>query len=67
VSFRIEVSPLNRSHLMLEMPRCNADTFQIFLDDFSAVEKDDFKIMLLDNEAFLKAKKLQLPDNNENI
>ena len=52
---------------MLEMPRCNADTFQIFLDDFSAVEKDDFKIMLLDNEAFLKAKKLQLPDNNENI
>ena len=56
-------SPVDGSHFMLEMPHCNADTFQIFLDDFSAVEKNEFKIMLLDNGAFHKAKKLKIPDN----
>ena len=51
------------SHFILDLPHCNADTFQIFLDDFSAVEKGGFKIMLLDNGAFHHAKKLKVPDN----
>ena len=56
-------SPVDGSHFILDLPHCNADTFQIFLDDFSAVEKDEFKIMLLDNGAFHHAKKLKVPDN----
>lgn len=45
------------------MPFCNAQSFQIFLDEFSAQEKGEFKIMVLDNGAFHKAKSLKIPEN----
>ena len=45
------------------MPNCNAANFQVFLDDFSAQNPDEFKIMVLDNGAFHKAKSLNIPDN----
>lgn len=45
------------------MPLCNADTFQLFLDEFSQQSADEFKIILLDNGAFHKAKKLIIPEN----
>ncbi len=45
------------------MPHCNTDTFQIFLNEFSENSPDEFIVLLLDNGAFHKAKKLSLPDN----
>ena len=48
---------------MLEMPCCNGAAFQIFLDEFSMQNPDEFKIMVLDNGAFHKAKSLVIPDN----
>ena len=45
------------------MPNCNADNFQVFLDGFSLQNPDEFKIMVLDNGAFHKAKTLKIPDN----
>lgn len=56
-------SPITGDHFELEMPYCNADTFQLFLDEFSQKTPDEFKIILLDNGAFHKARKLNLPDN----
>lgn len=48
---------------MLEMPCCNAAAFQFFLDQFSLQNPDEFKIMVLDNGAFHKAKSLIIPAN----
>lgn len=48
---------------MLEMPLCNASCFQTFLDLFSKEKPDEFKIMVLDNGAFHKAKSLIIPSN----
>ena len=56
-------SPLTGCSHLLEMPHCNATTFQHFLDYVSHQNKDEFKIMVLDNGAFHHAKKLCIPDN----
>lgn len=48
---------------MLELPQCNSELFQIYLDEFSKFNKDEFKIIVLDNGAFHKAKNLVIPDN----
>ncbi len=45
------------------MPHCNANNFQIFLDEFAAQDPDEFKIIVLDNGAFHKAKSLIIPEN----
>lgn len=45
------------------MPHCDAVNFQIFLNEFSAQNPDEFKIMVLDNGAFHKAKSLEIPKN----
>ena len=45
------------------MPGCNAASFQVFLDGLSAQNPEEFKIMVLDNGAFHKAKSLKIPDN----
>ena len=45
------------------MPHCNADTFQIYLNEFSKMNPDEFKILLLDNAAFHKAQRLIVPEN----
>ena len=50
-------------HFELEMPHCNTDTFQIFLNEFSEKSPDEFKILLLDNGAFHKAQRLVVPQN----
>jgi transposase len=44
-------------------PLCNANNFQVFLDDFSKVNPTELKIMVLDNGKFHKAKKLIIPEN----
>lgn len=45
------------------MPQCDADSFQIFLQKLSEQDPNELKIMILDNGAFHKAKKLVIPDN----
>lgn len=56
-------SPFNGKHLVLELPCCNTENFQAFLDEFSAQDKEEFKILLLDNAAFHKAQALAIPAN----
>ena len=56
-------SPINGDKFLLEMPNCNAANFKVFLDGFSAQNPEEFKIMVLDNGAFHKAKTLKIPDN----
>jgi transposase len=56
-------SPINGDNFLLEMPVCNSEAFQIFLDEFSSQKPDEFKIMVLDNGAFHHAKRLNIPSN----
>ena len=56
-------SPINGDSFMLEMPFCNGDAFQVYMDEFSRQKPGEFKILVLDNGAFHKAKKLTVPDN----
>jgi transposase len=56
-------SPINGASFLLELPYCNTDTFQLFLNQFSAQSPDELKIMVLDNGAFHKAKRLIIPKN----
>ena len=56
-------SPLNGDKFLLELPNCNANTFQVFLNEFSLENPDEFKIIVLDNGAFHKAASLKIPNN----
>ena len=56
-------SPINGNHFLYEFNACDADTFQCFLDQFSAYEPEEYKIIVLDNGAFHKANSLKIPDN----
>ena len=56
-------SPITGDKFLLEMPFCNADTFQQYLYSFSELNSEEFKIMVLDNGAFHKAKNLIIPKN----
>ena len=56
-------SPITGNHLLLEMPSCNTDCFQVFLNELSNSDKGEFKILLLDNGAFHKAQRLVIPPN----
>ena len=56
-------SPITGNHFMLELPKCNSDCFQLYLDELSKQNPDEFKILFLDNGAFHKAKNLLIPPN----
>jgi hypothetical protein len=56
-------SPISGTHFTLELPKCNTDCFQLYLDEFSKQSPDEFKILILDNGAFHKAKQLEIPAN----
>ena len=56
-------SPITGSQILLELPSCNADNFQIFLNECSKQNPDEYKIIVLDNGAFHKAKSLVIPHN----
>lgn len=56
-------SPINGNSFLLELPFCSAETFQIYLDEFSKQDQEEFKIIVLDNGAFHKAKILKIPNN----
>jgi transposase len=56
-------SPINGKSFLLELPFCNNDTFQIYLNEFSKQNPNEFKIIVLDNGAFHKSKALKIPNN----
>ncbi len=56
-------SPLTGNMFCLELPFCNSENFQIYLNEFSNESPNEFKIMVLDNGAFHKAKSLEIPKN----
>lgn len=56
-------SPITGDSFMLELPQCNSQNFQTYLDEFSKENPDEFKIIVLDNGAFHKAKDLKIPEN----
>jgi len=47
----------------LELPYCNADCFQLFLDTLASHKPEEFKILLLDNGAFHHSHQLLIPKN----
>ena len=56
-------SPITGSSCLLEMPHCNSQTFQVFINHMSLQDPGEFKILILDNGAFHHAKSLQIPGN----
>ena len=56
-------SPLDGNSFLLILPKCNNDYFQIYLDKFSLVNPKELKVIILDNGAFHKAKRLKVPKN----
>ncbi len=48
---------------LLELPFCNTEMFQIFINEFSQENPTELKVMLLDNGAFHKSKSLIIPEN----
>lgn len=56
-------SPINGASFLLELSACNAHTFQIYLNEFSLQNPEEFKIIVLDNGAFQKASSLVIPEN----
>ena len=57
------IFPINGDKFLLEMPNCNSINFQLFLKEFSLQNPTEFKIIVLDNGAFHKAKTLIIPYN----
>src|SRR5699024_8943293 len=56
-------SPLDGDMFCLELPNCNSDLFQVYMNQMSLHRPFEFKIIVLDNGAFHKAKSLQIPEN----
>jgi transposase len=56
-------SPVNGASLILELPKCNTDNFELFLKHLSLLDEEEYKIIFLDNGAFHKAKRLIIPHN----
>lgn len=56
-------SPLNGDSLVMELPQCNGETFQIFLKELSCRNPNEFKVIVLDNGPFHKGKSLEIPKN----
>jgi hypothetical protein len=56
-------APGSGDHFTLELPACNTDCFQVWLDRFSMYKAEEFKVVILDNGAFHKSGRLQVPSN----
>ncbi len=56
-------SPINGASFLLELPYCNTDCFELFLNEFSLINPKELKVIVLDNGAFHKAKRLKVPKN----
>jgi transposase len=60
-------SPVNGDHFILEFQTCDSDCFQRFIDLFSERKPGELLIIVLDNAAFHRAKKLVVPSNTRLI
>ena len=47
----------------MDLPNCNTHMFQLYLDKFSGQKAQELKIIVLDNGAFHKSKRLKIPAN----
>jgi len=56
-------APKDGDKFVLELPHCSSDMFQIYLNEFSMHKPAELKVLILDNGAFHKAKKLIIPEN----
>lgn len=56
-------SPVTGDKFLIEHQQCNAQVFERFLKEFSEQKPNEFKIIVLDNAAFHKAKKISIPEN----
>ena len=56
-------SPINGDSLVMELPYCNGDNFQLFINELSNKITTEFKVIILDNGAFHKGKSLIIPQN----
>ena len=56
-------APVSGDHFTLEMPYCNTDCFEAYLNALSRQRPDEFKVLILDNGAFHKAQRLIIPSN----
>jgi len=56
-------SPYNGDSLLMELPYCKGENFQIFLNELSNKNPDEYKVVVLDNGAFHKWKALEIPEN----
>ncbi len=56
-------SPYNGHSLVMELPYCNGDNFQIFLNELSNKNPTEYKVVILDNGRFHKGKNLEIPKN----
>ena len=54
---------INGNSFLLELPFCNTQTFQIFLNEFSKENPTELKVIVLDNGPFHKSKSLIIPGN----
>ena len=57
------LEPLTGESFLLELPALNADTFQVFLNEFQRSSPDSVNVMVLDRGAFHSAKALRPPKN----
>ena len=55
--------PINGDSFLLEMPFCNTDTFQVYIQELSRQKPKEFKVIILDNGAFHHSKALMIPEN----
>ena len=56
-------SPINGDSFLLELPYCETECFQLYINEFSKHNPSELKMVVLDNGAFHKAKKLIIPKN----
>jgi transposase len=56
-------SPINGNSFLLELPYCNTECFQLYIHELSKQNPTELKIVVLDNGAFHKSKKLIIPEN----
>ena len=56
-------SPITGSSLLLDLPYCSTECFEVFLQELSKQQPDEYKILFLYNGAFHKAKRLLIPVN----
>ena len=56
-------APITGDKLLIEYPNCNADIFELFLNELSKENPTELKIVVVDNAAFHKAKKTKIPQN----